>query len=120
MPKNDATPEGRSQKLTSPDMVMIDRKTCRELGKLIGRTIDQMQNVRHSEIMLTSLQYHLSELADDKKLHNSFEIGKGLLLLKYWLDVVPKFQGEIIDWQQTAFDIIQVALAASELGGGNE
>jgi hypothetical protein len=120
MPKNDATPEGRSQKLTSPDMVMLDRKTCRELGKLIGRTIDQMQNVRHCEIMLTSLQYHLYELANDKKLHNSFEIDKGLLLLKYWLDVVPKFQNEIIDWQQTAFDTIQVALASSELGGGDE
>jgi hypothetical protein len=120
MPKNDATPEGRSQKLTSPDMVMIDRKTCRELGKLIGRSIDQLQNIRHCEILLTSLQYHFSELANDKGLQNSFEIGKGLLLLKYWLDIVPGFQCEIIDWQQKAFETIQVALAASELGGGDE
>jgi len=120
MPKNDATPEGRSQKLTSPDMVMIDRKTCRELGKLIGRSIDKMQEVRHCEIMLTSLQYHLSELADNKELNNSFEIGKGILLLKYWLDVVPDFHTEISDWQQKAFETIRVALAASELGGKDE
>jgi len=120
MPKNDAGAEGRSQKLTSPDMVMIDRKTCHELGKLIGRSIDQLQSIRHCEILLTSLQYHFSELADDKGLQSSFEIGKGLLLLKYWLDTVPGFQLEILDWQQKAFDTIQVALAASELGGGNE
>ena len=120
MPKNDATPEGRSQKLTSPDMVMIDRKTCRELGKLIGNSIDQMQTIRHCEIMLTSLEYHLSELADDRELDKSFEIGKGILLLKYWLDTVPEYQTEISGWLQKAFETIQVALAANELGGGHE
>jgi hypothetical protein len=119
MPKNDATPEGRSQKLTSP-MVTLDRKTFKELGKLIGNSIDQMQTIRNCEIMLTSLEYHLSELADHKERHNSFEIGKGILLLKYWLNVVPGFQVEILDWQQKAFETIQVALAANELGGGNE
>ena len=120
MPKNDATPEGRSQKLTSPEMVMIDVKTVRELGKLIGRSIDQMQTIRHCEIMLSSLEYHLSEMADDAEQQNSFQIGKGTLLLKYWLDVVPDYCVEIIDWQCKAFGIIQVALAASNLGGGNE
>jgi hypothetical protein len=119
MPKNDAGAEGRSQKLTSP-MVTIDRKTFKELGKLIGNSIDQMQTIRHCEIMLTSLEYHLSELADDKELHNSFEIGKGLLLLKYWTDVVPGFQTDISGWLEKALETIQVALAASELGGGNE
>jgi hypothetical protein len=119
MPKNELIAETRSQKLTSP-MVTIDRKTFKELGKLIGNSIDQMQTIRNCEIMLTSLEYHLSELADDTKLHNSFEIGKGLLLLKYWIDVVPKFQIEILDWQQKAFETIQIALAANELGGDNE
>jgi hypothetical protein len=119
MPKNDATPEGRSQKLTSP-MVTLDRKTFKELGKLIGNSIDQMQTIRHCEIMLTSLEYHLSELANNKDLHNSFEIGKGLLLLKYWTDVVPEFQTDISGWLEKAFETIQVALAANELGGGNE
>ena len=118
MPKNDATPEGRSQKLTSPDMVMIDRKTCRELGKLIGNSIDQLQTIRHCEIMLTSLEYHLSELANDTE-RDSFEIGKGILLLKYWLDSVPEFQTEMAGWLQKAFETIQVALAANELGGGS-
>ncbi|MEG3959624.1 hypothetical protein [Microcoleus sp. herbarium2] len=120
MPKNDATPEGRSQKLTSPDMVMIDRKTCRELGKLIGNSIDQLQTIRRCEIMLTSLEYHLSELADDRELDKSFDIDKGILLLKYWLDVVPGHQTEMSGWLERAFETLQVALAANELGRGNE
>jgi len=118
MPKNDAGAEGRSQKLTSPDMVTIDRKTFTELGKLIGNSIDQIQVIRHREIMLTSLEYHLSELADNKELNNSFEIGKALLLLKCWLDVIPEFHTDIDCWLQKAFETIQVALAANELGGG--
>jgi hypothetical protein len=121
MPKNDATPEGRSQKLLSPDMVMIDRKTCHELNKLIGNCIDQVQNIRHCEIMLTSLEYHLSELADDRARNDEFEIGKGILLLRYWLNVVPKNQTELSGWLQKAFETLQVVLAASQLGGdGNE
>jgi hypothetical protein len=119
MPKNDATPEGRSQKLTSPDMVMIDRKTCHELGKLIGRSIDQLQTIRHCEIILTSLDHHLSEL-EDKELAKSPEIAKALLLLQYWLDFVPETQTEIDDWLTKAFKTLQVVLAASELGGGDE
>jgi len=120
MPKNDATPEGRSQKLTSPDMVMIDRKTCHELGKRIGKSIEQLQTIRHCEIMLTSLEYHLSELADSRELNKSLEIGKGILLLRYWLNCVPEFQAEITGWLEEALKTIQVVLAASELGGGDE
>jgi hypothetical protein len=119
MPKNDATPEGRSQKLTSPDMVMIDRKTCHELGKLIGKSIDQLQTVRHCEIMLTSLESHLYGMADRER-DKEFEISKGIVLLKYWLDCVPEFQTEMSEWLQKAFETLQVVLAASELGGGDE
>jgi len=120
MPKNDAMPEGRSQKLTSPDLVMIDRKTCKELGKRIGRSIDQLQTIRRCEIMLTSLEYHLSELADDRELNKTFETEKGILLLKYWLDCVPGFHVEMAGWLEEAFQTLQVVLAASELGGGDE
>jgi len=119
MPKNDATPKGRSQKLTSPDMVMIDRKTCHELGKRIGKSIDQLQTIRHCEIMLTSLESHLCGLADRER-DKEFEISKGILLLKYWLDCVPEFQTEISEWLQEAFQTLQVVLAASELGGDDE
>jgi hypothetical protein len=120
MPKNDATPEGRSQKLMSPDLVTIDRKTWHELGKRIGQSIDQLQTIRHCEIMLTSLEYHLSELADDRDLQNSFEIAKGILLLKYWTDCVPESHTEIAEWLQEAFQTLQTVMAASELGGSNE
>jgi hypothetical protein len=119
MPKNDATPEGRSQKLTSPDMVMIDRKTCHEIGKLIGNSIDQLQTIRHSEIMITSLESHLYGLADRNR-DTAFEITQSLLLLRYWLDCVPGFQAEIDERLQKAFQTLQVVLAASELGGGDE
>lgn len=119
MPKNDATPEGRSQKLTSPDMVMIDRKTCHELGKLIGNSIDQLQAIRYCEIMLTSLEYHLCDLADDRTRNDEFEISKGILLLRHWLNAVPKNQTEMSGWLERAFNTLQVALAASE-GGGHE
>ena len=119
MPKNDATPEGRSQKLTSPDMVMLDRKTCHELGKLIGRSIDQLQNIRHCEIFLTSLDRHLSEL-EDKELAKSLDISKALLLVQHWLDFVPESQTDITEWLQTAFSTLQTVLAASKLRGGNE
>lgn len=119
MPKNDAAPVGRSQNLISPDLVAIDRKTCHELGKLVGRSIDQLQIIRQSEIMLTSLEYHLSELADETG-DKDLEIAKGILLLKYWLDCVPGFQVDINDWLQKAFQTIQVVLAASDLGGGGD
>jgi len=119
MPKNDATPEGRSQKLTSPDMVMIDRKTCHELGKLIGQRIDQLQNIRHCDIFLTSLDHHLSEL-EDKQLAKSSDISKALLLLEHWLGFVPETQTDIDDRLTKAFTTLQVVLAASELGGGDE
>jgi|GEM_PF-3273000 len=122
MPKNEPIAETRSQKLTSPetDMVMIDRKTCHELNKLIGNCIDQLQDIRHCEIMLTSLEYHLSELVDDRTRNNEFEISKGIVLLRYWLNVVPKNQTEVSDWLEKAFATLQVVLAASKLGGGNE
>jgi hypothetical protein len=119
MPKNDATPEGRSQKLTSPDMVMIDRKTCHELGKLIGRSIDQLQTIRHCEIFLTSLDHHLSEL-EDKELAKKPDIAKALLLLQHWLDFVPETQTEIDEWLTQAFHTLQTVSVASKLGGGNE
>jgi hypothetical protein len=110
-------PEGRSQKLTSPDMVVIDRKTCHELGKLIGQSIDQLQNIRHCEIFLTSLDHHLSELGD-KQLAKSSDISKALLLLEHWLGFVPEAQTDIDDWLTKAFQTLQVVLAASDLGGG--
>jgi hypothetical protein len=119
MPKNDATPVGRSQKLISPGLVAIDRKTCNELGKLIGRSIDQLQIIRQSEILLTSLEQHLSKLADETGDEN-LEISKGILLLRYWLDCIPEFQGDITSWLQTAFQTLQVVLAASDLGGGGD
>jgi hypothetical protein len=103
----------------SPEMVMIDRKTCHELNKLIGQSIDQLQRIRHCEIMLTSLESHLYELADRER-DKSFEITKGLLLLKHWLDCVPESQTEIDGRLQKAFQTLKVVLAASQLGGDDE
>jgi hypothetical protein len=121
MPKKEPIAETRSQTVTSAsrDMVSLDRKTCYELGKLIGQSIDQLQTIRHCEIMLTSLESHLYGLADRER-DEEFEISKGILLLKYWLDSVPEFQTEISERLQKAFQTLQVVLAASELGGRDE
>jgi hypothetical protein len=121
MPKSTDRPEGRSQNLSSApgDMVSLDRKTCHELGKLVGKSLDQLQIVRQSEILLTSLEHHLSKLADETG-DKDFEIAKGILLLRYWLDCVPEFQGDITDWLQTAFQTLQVVLATNDLGGGGD
>jgi hypothetical protein len=119
MPKNDATPEGRSQKLTSPNMVMIDRKTYQDFMNLVGRSVDQLQNIRQCEILITSLEHHLSEL-EDKELLQSLDISKALLLLQYWLDIVPQAHTEIDGWLTEAFHTLQTVLVASNLGGGNE
>ena len=121
MPKNDATPEGRSQKLTSAsgDIVSLDRKTCHELAKLVGRSIDALQTIRHCEIIITSLDRHLTEL-EDRELRTSLEVSKALLLLQYWLDFVPETHTEIDGWLDKTFQTLQVVLAANELGGGNE
>ena len=119
MPKNDAAPVGRSQKLILPDIVAIDRKTCHELGKLVGKSLDQLQIVRQSEILLSSLEHHLSKLADEVG-DKDLEIARSLLLLRYWLDCVPEFQTDITEWLQTAVQTLQVVLSASDLGGGGD
>jgi len=121
MPKKEPIAEVRSQSLTfsSPDMVCLDRKTCHELGKLIGRSLDQLQAIRHCEIFLTSLDHHLSEL-EDKELAKSPDIAKALLLLQHWLDFVPETQTGVDNWLTEAFKTLQVVLATSDLGGGDE
>jgi hypothetical protein len=119
MPKSTDRPEGRSQNLSSApgDMVSLDRKTCHELGQLVGKSLDQLQIVRQSEVLLSSLEHHLSKLADEVG-DKDLEIARSLLLLKYWLDCVPEFQTDITEWLQTAVQTLQVVLAASELGRG--
>ena len=121
MPKNDAGAEGRSQSLTfAPgDMVTLDRKTYRELMRLVGSSSDAIQSLRHCEIIITSLENHLSTL-EDKELLRSLDIAKALLLLRYWLDSVPKAQTEIDGWLTKAFLTFQVVLAANDMGGGHE
>jgi hypothetical protein len=100
-------------------MVTLDRKTYRELMKLVGRSSDAIQNLRHCEIIITSLDHHLSDL-ENKELLRSPDIAKALLLLRYWLDSVPKSQTEIEGWLTKAFETLQVVLAASDMGGGKD
>jgi hypothetical protein len=116
MPKNDASPEGRSQKLTLPDMVAMDGKTYRNLMRLIGNSIDTLENVRHREVMITSLQHHLSEL-EDSELATSLEVNKALLLVELWLEVCPDYHTEIASELQHVFYNLNLVLTASQLGG---
>jgi len=116
MPKNDAGAEGRSQKLTLPDMVTMDRKTYQNLMRLIGNSIDRVQSLRHHEVIITSLNFHLSEL-EYKELATSLDISKALLLLEIWENSVPNHHADIAQQLDYAFHTLNVALAASKLGG---
>lgn len=116
MSENQATlqePEGRSQKLTlsdkSDDKIVIDRKTFKQILALLGRSVQQLEHSRHCEIFLTSLDKHLSE-------SDSPEAYKSLLLLNYWLDVMPESFEEIARWLDKAEELMQLILTASKTG----
>jgi hypothetical protein len=94
------------------DQICIDRKTFKQLLSLIICCADNLVNPRDCEIFLTSLDIYLSE-------NESPEPRKSLLLLNHYRDVVPEALEEIADWLQEATETINVILAASELGGGD-
>jgi hypothetical protein len=121
MPKNDATPEGRSQSLTfAPgDMVTLDRKTYRELMKLVGRASDAVLSLRECEIMITSLDRHIRHMAA-KNQENSLDISQALLLSQCWKDMAPDTHKHLDDCLSKAFETLQVVLAATDLGGKDE
>ena len=116
MPKNDPIAETRSQKLTSPDMVMIDRKTYRDLMKLVGNGSDAILALRECEILIASLDRHIRHMAA-KNQENSLDISQALLLVQCWKDMAPDTHKHIDDCLAKAFETFQVVLAASDLGG---
>lgn len=103
--------EGRSQKLTSApdDKIVIDRETLGELLALVSQCALDLVNPRDNEIFLTSLDIHLSK-------SDSPEARKSLLLLNHYRDVAPEALGDIAEWLEEARQLINVVLAASEMG----
>jgi hypothetical protein len=122
MPKKEPIAKVRSQSLTfaSGDMVTLDRKTLQEILKLTGKSIDALQNVRHCEILISSLDHHLSEIGNPELARYHDDINKALLLVQYWLGFAPDNHRDIDKWLNQAIESMQVVLAASELGGNNE
>jgi hypothetical protein len=108
-------PKGRSQFVTiaSDDLIVIDRKTFKQVYTLIGKCADQMGCSRHCEIFLTSLNNYLSEL-------DSPEASKSLLLLNTWLDVMPEEFGEIAGWLDDARGVMKLILDGSKMGENHD
>jgi hypothetical protein len=105
-------PQGRSQFLTfeSDDKIVIDRKTFKQVYTLLGKCVDQLEHSRHCEIFLTSLDKYLSE-------SDSLEASKSLLLLNYWLDVMPESFEDIAGWLDDAREMMKLILDGSKMGG---
>ena len=70
-------PHGRSQLLTIP------RKSLVAVRVQVGKSIDNLENARHCEIMLRMLRVYLESQDTD-------EAHRANLFLCYWLDVMPE------------------------------
>ena len=113
-------PSGRSQDLmcVSEEMVTLDRKTLEEIFSLIGDCVDTITNLRHSDVFITSAKRCLLDTANIQ-LASSTEVGKAVLLMNSWLEVIPKSHKEMDAWLQQANAITYLALAPIKLSKSN-
>jgi hypothetical protein len=114
MPHTDGCPEGRSQFLTfkSTDTIVVDRKTLGEIFTLIGDCVDTITNLQHSKVFITAADRCLLDTSN-LEVANSVEVGEATLLLRSWLNVVPKSHQDIDGWLQQANLIVYQLLLAS-------
>lgn len=99
----------RSQNSTSllANLIIVDRKTLRNLSRVLLRCLDDVQAVNHSEIMLTSLDNYLSE-------EKNVNINKSILLLRYWLEFSPERLKQVEDRLDEAHETMKVILEATK------
>jgi hypothetical protein len=109
MTRSDADFSARSQKSTPPvpDLVTVDRQTLKNVLRLLGRCVDDVQIANHTEIMLYALDNYLAEGKD-------INVNKSMLLLRYWLDVTPERLKEVVDNLEEARDLMKVILEATK------
>ena len=113
-------PSGRSQDLmcVSEEMVTLDRKTLEEIFSLIGDGVDTITNLRHSDVFITSAKRCLLDTGNFE-LASSTEVGKAVLLMNSWLEVIPKSHKEMDAWLQIANTITYLAKAPIKLAKSN-
>jgi hypothetical protein len=102
----------------SEEMVTLDRKTLEEIFSLIGDCVDTITNLRHSDVFITSAKRCLLDTVN-LELASSTEVGKAVLLMNSWLEVIPKSHKEMDAWLQQANAITYLALAPIKLGKSN-
>ncbi len=113
--------QGRSQDLTcvSCDTVTLDRKTLEEIFSLIGDCADTITNLQHSDVFITSARHCLLDTLN-RELVSSAEVGRAVLLMDTWSDVVPKSHKEMDAWLQQANAITYLALAPIKLAKSDD
>jgi hypothetical protein len=118
MPKNDATPEGRSQNLTLDwnGKIVIDIKALKRLQILANHCAEGLMNSRDCTVLLTSLEAHLNESMVPEPARTS----QALLLLKLYSDAVPsalEVANERLEKISTT--VVAIMCTAERAEGGN-
>jgi hypothetical protein len=126
MPKNDATPEGRSQFLLtcdSVDVVLIDRETLEELNLALLQAVDGFEECELWQEFVYVAQRYLKE-STETQYHQIEElehpINSALLFLESWLDKFPDVLSLSIHKISEAQQVLRLVLTASEMGGGDD
>jgi hypothetical protein len=113
-------PSGRSQNLTcvSEETVTLDRKTFDEIHGLIGDCVDAIIDLQRCEIFITSTERCLMEMGNLGAVNNA-QLSKIILLLEFWLKVVPQSQSEMYRQLNSANGNIFLVLGKAKPGKCN-
>jgi hypothetical protein len=118
MPKNDATPEGRSQNLTidGNGKIVIDIRSLERLQILANRCAEGLMNPRDCTVLLASLEAHLSESILPEPARTS----QALLLLKLYREAVPCALELANDrLEEISTTVVAIMRTAERAEGGN-
>jgi hypothetical protein len=119
MPKNEATPEGRSQNLTLDwdGKIIIDIRSLKRLQLLANRCAEGLMNPRDCTVLLSSLNTHLVESVLPEPMRTS----QALVLLNLYQDAVPSAL-EIANerLEEISTTVVAIMRTAERVGGGNE
>jgi len=118
MPKNEATPEGRSQNLTLDwnGKIVIPIKALKRLQLLANRCAEGLMNPRDCTILLTSLNTHLAESVLPEPMRTS----QALVLLNLYQDAVPgALETANERLEEISTTLVAIMRTAERIEGGN-
>jgi hypothetical protein len=126
MPDLETPTEGRSQFLLtcdSVDVVLIDRKTLKELNLVLVQAVDGFEECELWQEFVYTAQRYLEE-STQTQYHQIEElehpIKSALLFLESWSDKFPDALGISIRAISEAQEVLGLVLTASEMGGGDD